>query len=276
MPSLADWSPNSHHVQGGLREGNFVNSQYVLIAAGPPFLKLLYQSPSEGFTKIDGNIKSSGLPVFPIGLVQGFSISQSKSMSRIFEIGSDRSYFIAGRSMGQVSFSRALFHGPSILRVAYAYYDTTGDTEGFAMKSLYGPKGGHDPFGIPPFRANDVGELKKAPLHSVKVPPGYDNFFMNLASDLFSQPFGLLLIVKDNEENTYGSVYMEQCYIPMHSFGFESQGLMVGEQVSIQYERIVPIKSSQVKLVRDVGGTASDGFMKDFSGGYGTATPLDQ
>ena len=38
MPGLKDWNPYETHVQGGLREGNFLNGQFVLLCAGPPHL----------------------------------------------------------------------------------------------------------------------------------------------------------------------------------------------------------------------------------------------
>ena len=33
---LQNWAPYKTHVQGGLKEGNFLNGQFVLICAGPP------------------------------------------------------------------------------------------------------------------------------------------------------------------------------------------------------------------------------------------------
>jgi hypothetical protein len=274
MPSLADWKPYTHHVQGGLREGNFISSQFAIMCAGPPFLRLLAAGGTEGI----GATGAAGgrLPVYPIGLIQSMSLGQSKNISRFFEIGSDRAYFISGRSVGQVSLGRLSYHGPSLLRALYAYYDTSADTtpNSYKMQALFDTSGGASPFGVAPFRPSqankeatrDVG----ASLHSIKVPPGYGNYFINLASDLFSQPLGLLFIIKDNEENTYGAFYLEQCYIPQHSMGFDSQGLIISEQVGIQYERLVPIDMSQLKVIRDVDGTSPDGsgFIRDDFGGY--------
>lgn len=273
MPNVADWSPYTHRVQGGLREGNFINSQFALICAGPPFMRNL--SSSIG-TVPTGSGKSgvSNLAVYPIGLVQSMSLGQSKNFSRFFEIGSDRAYFISGRSVGQMSLGRVLYHGPNLLRALMAYYDTSADetANAYKVKSLFDTTGQASPFGVPPFSNADLkeptaGGQKK--LHSVKVPPGYENFFMNLASDLFSQPMGLLFILKDNNETTYGAFYLEQCYIPSHQFGFESQGLIVQESCSIQYERLVPIRMAQLDLVRDIGGTGAGGFIADDFGGFG-------
>lgn len=268
MPSIGDWKPYTHHVQGGLRPGNFISSQFAVLCAGPPFLRNL--------GGVQGNLGAAqSLPVYPLGIVQQFSLGQNKNISRFFEIGSDRSYFISGRSMGQVSLGRLSFHGPSLLRALYAYYNTENSSEpnSYKVRSLFDTSAGANPFGVAPFRngqANKEAQLDVgAPLHSVKIPPGYDNFFINLASDLFSQPMGLLFVLKDNEENTYGAFYLEQCYVPSHSMGFDAQGLIVSESVAIQYERLVPVKMNQLSLIQDVGGQ-SNGFIADSFGGYGS------
>ena len=148
--------------------------------------------------------------------------------------------------MGQLSLGRVVYHGPSLLRALYAYYDTQNDTGGdtIAIRPLIESAG----TGVAPFSTSGAQGIKDG-LHSVKVPPGYDNMFMNLASDLFSQPLGLLLIFKDNEENNIASVYLDQCYVPQHSLAVDSQGLIIQESVGIQYEKMVPIKITQLDLI---------------------------
>lgn len=250
---LSNWSPYTSHVQGGLKEGNFLNGQFILICAGPPF----YNQVSLG--------DDAGSLVYPIGLTQNVALSQNKAISRIFEIGSDRSYFISGRSVGQLSLGRVVYHGPSLLRALYAYYDTSTDTApgAFKMRSLLGT--GVEAGGVAPFAEGDP-LTSHSGLHSVKIPPGYDNMFLNLASDLFSQPMGLMLLFKDNQENTVSSVYLDQCYIPQHSIAVDAQGLIIQESVGIQYEKMVPIKSTNVALI--------DQVLSDDFGGYANAGSL--
>tara|TARA_B100000886_G_scaffold306060_1_gene238194 strand:- start:5345 stop:6121 length:777 start_codon:yes stop_codon:yes gene_type:complete len=244
---FGNWSPYTAHVQGGLKEGNFLNGQFILICAGPPFFNQL-------------NLSGQNVPVFPIGLTQNVALSQNKAISRIFEIGSDRSYFISGRSVGQLSLGRVVYHGPSLLRALYAYYDTAdeGFEQGaFGVKPLVAGAGGINPF------TEGTESTTHSGLHDVKVPPGYDNMFMNLASDLFSQPLGLMLIFKDNQENTVSTVYLDQCYVPQHSIAVDAQGLIIQESVGIQYEKMVPVKSINV--------TTIDGILADDFGGYANA-----
>ena len=239
MPGLENWSPYKTHVQGGLREGNFLNGQFILICAGPPFFSQV--ALGSGDTDLTNTI------VYPIGLTQNIALSQNKAISRIFEIGSDRSYFISGRSVGQLSLGRVVYHGPSLLRCLYAYYDTTGgsDPGEYKIPPLMESAGQ----GVSPFATNSADGVS-AGLHAVKVPPGYDNMFLNLASDLFSQPLGLLLIFKDNDENTIATVYLDQCYVPQHSLAVDAQGLVIQESVGIQYEKMVPVRMTQLDLVQ--------------------------
>jgi hypothetical protein len=256
---LQNWKPHSTHVQGGLRHGNFLNAKYVLIAAGPPFYNQVGFPAGAG---ADANLAQS--LVFPIGLTQNLSWSQNKSISRIFEIGSDRSYFISGRSVGSVSFGRIMYHGPSLLRCLYAYYDTRDDAnvDAFQVPPLFESGG----VGTTPFLTGAANGISPS-LHSVRIPPGHDNMFLNLASDLFSQPLGLLLLLKDNELNTISATYLEQCYVPQHSMAMDSQGLIIQESVGIQYERSQSIRLAQLQLI--------DTFTApDASGGFAGARAL--
>lgn len=256
MPGHTDWQPYRTHVQGGLREGNFLNGQFVLLCAGPPHLQDI------GSGSAADTLGASGKDVcYPIGVTQNIALTQNKAISRIFEIGSDRSYFITGRTVGQLSLSRVMYHGPSLLRVLYAYYSTTtGEPGTYNIDPLF-PSEGVNNFNFP-FTVGDTGDpLDEGPgslvrvkggLHGVRYPPGFDNVWLNLASDIFSQPIGLLLIFRDNEENDVAAVYLEQCYVPTSSLALDSQGLIIQESVGIQYERIVPIQNTAVRLVSEI------------------------
>jgi hypothetical protein len=168
---------------------------------------------------------------YPIGIVQNFNLSHNMQINRIFELGSVRSYHIPGRVMGQIGLGRVLYHGPSLLRVLYAYYQDI----------------------IPPTFVNpvfsNIGSATVANPHDVIIPPGYENIFLNLASDLFTQPVGLLTLMKDSNEDTMGAGYFESCYIPNHSISTDAMGTLIQEQCAIQFERMVPINTQVVGLI---------------------------
>ena len=236
--TLTHWRPYSQKIDdsSALGEGRFASGAFTMIAAGPPRLASL--SP----VGVGGNavaaLSLSGMPnnsanfAVPIGLVQNFSLSHNKGFARFFELGSERSYFIAGRTMAQAAFSRVMYNGPSLLRMMYAFYND-------ALAPTLVPT-----FGVP--ATVPVGVKNQ---HNVKIPPGYENIYLNLASDLFSQPCGLLVYIKDSNEQTLAACYLEETYIPSHSIATDAGGVVIQENVALQPERVVPVAVSATALV---------------------------
>lgn len=222
-----DFKPYERYVQQGMPDGAYASGAFTLIAAGPP---RLLEGPI-------GALAGEAL-TYPIGLIQNFSLSHNRQFSRVFELGSERSYFISGRTVGQISLGRVLYHGPSILRALYSSFQdletpvTVNPFDALATaSSLYNADGGYNK-------------------HNVKVRPGFNNLYLNLASDMFSQPIGLLIKSFDSNEQTIGAVYAEGCVIPTHAIQTDSQGVLVQEQVQIQFERLVPVRTNMVDLVQ--------------------------
>ncbi len=233
MATLSKWSPMDSYVQGGLVDGKFMNAAYTLIAAGPPrlanvggptFLAAALASGSTGEDQI----------AFPMGLCQSWNLGHNMSLSRVFEIGSERSYFIPGRTVGQLSLNRVLYHGPSLLRVLYAYY------QDLVPATLVAPV------------FTNVGSATVDNPHDVIVPPGYENIFLNLASDLFKQPVGLMMMFKDSNEDTLGAGYLESAYIPAHNIGTDAMGVVIQEGAQVQFERFLPIAVKSVGLISGI------------------------
>lgn len=240
MGGLSSWDAYTKYVEGGMKDGQFVSGQFVFIGAGPPHLANL-----GGASALGGQTDV----VYPIGVTQNVAVSSNKSIARIFEIGSERSYFIPSRTIGQLTLARVWYHGASLLRVLWAYYnDQLGDV---TIDTMLEPNNSVSLF---PYASGSTGTLNRP--HNVRIPPGYDNVFLNLASDLFNQPIGLMLLIRDSEQQNLGAVYLEQCYVPTHTWATDSQGLIIQESVGIQFERFVPIKVNAISLVS--GLLASD------------------
>lgn len=227
MPGpFSDWNPLNHHVQGGLVDGRFVSGGLTMIAAGPPRLSQL----GGGASVATAGSGDSDI-VYPIGAIQNINMSQNKTFMRVWELGSDRSYFIGGRTVGQLALSRVYYDGQSLLRVLFAYY-----------QDLIGPV--QVPWVFP-----NVGAMTMANPHDVIVPPGYENLFLNLASDLFNQSIGLLIYMRNSNLDTLGAMYLENCVLPNHTWTTDAQGTIVQETVAVQYERVVPVNVSAVSLI---------------------------
>lgn len=225
MP-FSDQSPYTEYVQRGLVDGNFVTGNLVTLCVGPPRLASL------GAAAVGAGVQAQlDDLIFPIGVVQNFNLGQTRTFNRIFELGSDRSYFIAGRTFGQIGLSRVHYHGASLLRMMYAYYRNV----------------------LPPETVDwmwpNLGALDMANPHDVIVSPGHENLFLNLASDLFTQPIGLGFFVRDTNMNSLGAFYAEGAVIPNHTWATDAMGVIIQESAGVQFERLVPIRIRVLPLI---------------------------
>jgi len=210
----------------GTTPGKFLSARTTKFAAGPPLLANVGGAVGVGAAAT----ANGGQMFYPLGVVQSFGLGQNMDIRRIFEFGSDRSLFISGHTVGQIQLGRTMYHGPSLLRSLYAYYqDLIPPT---VIQSLY----------------NSPAITNPNP-HMVRIPPGYENMFINLASDLFSQPVGLMMTIQDTEEDNYQSAYFEHVLIPNHNLSGDSQGVVLQESLALQYERIIPIFLRLIGLI---------------------------
>lgn len=240
--TLTNWRPYSQKIDNssGLGEGRFASGAFTMIAAGPPRLASIGGAGAVG-AGLGTGVGAANFAL-PIGVVQNFNLAHNKNFARFWELGSERSYFIGGRTVAQAGFSRVLYHGPSLLRMMYAFYNDA-----------------LPPTLVPTFGVNPLVSATVANQHNVKIPPGFENIYLNLASDLFSQPCGVLVYMKDSNETTIGAVYLEETYIPSHSIATDAQGVVIQEQVSLQPERVVPVAVPAVALVDTTLANALNG-----------------
>jgi hypothetical protein len=84
------------------------------------------------------------------------------------------------------------------------------------------------------------------------------SFFINLMSELFSQPFGIGVIMRDNKNENYGAFYCEDTMITSHSFGISSSSTLITEAVNFQCDAAVPLQFStnSGSVIASVGDTA--------------------
>lgn len=245
--SVTGWRPETNYMQSGLVDGRYVNAAYSMLASGPPRLANIGSAAALAGTLV-GDAKGVGEVVHPMGLIQQIGLSHSKQFARLFEIGSERSYFIPGRTVGQLQLGRVYYHGATLLRLLYAYYS---DSEGATT--------------IPSMFPSAAAQAMANP-HDVIVPPGFENVFLNLASDLFNQLIGLLWYIKDSDKKPMGAIYLEGCNIPNHSIQTDSQGLVFQESVSVQFERAVPVEIGGIPLISMNNSGNSSGANTDFPG----------
>lgn len=228
---MADFSKQrwDKAVQQGLTDGRFVNSAFALIAAGPPRLDQV------GGRYVFGSSLVAGAPanqvVYPIGGCQGVTLGQNKAFQRLFEVGSRRSLWLPSHTVQQLQLMRTYFHGASLLRLLYAYYQDLVPEE------------------TVPWLFPNLGAANMPNPHDVLVSPGYENVFLNLASDLFDQTFGMLLYLKDSNDATIGAYYLEGSVIPQHNFAIDAMGGGIQESAAVQFEWMVPVQVDALALI---------------------------
>jgi hypothetical protein len=242
MARVDNWDFFNSNVQSGLLEGRYMNAAFTLVAAGPPRLAATVAGGVSALQGVEGEDLPGDL-AYPIGVLQSINLGINSQWLRLFEIGSERSYFVRGRTQGQVGLGRIMYHGPSLLRVLYAYLD--GLAPGAQFESLY-PN-------AQKAKLNTNTLLKE----SYALPPGYENMWMDLASDVFSQPMGLMIYFRDSNEDTVGAFYLEYANVANYGFSTDAGGTILSEQASILYERIVPIDIQAVSLIKDASSIES-------------------
>jgi hypothetical protein len=238
IQGLARWNFRTQHVQRELEPQDFINAATVLIAAGPPRIV----SPGElvGISGADQRLQATYL--FPIGVVENFTLVSNRQLQILFEIGSKRQFYIPGRVVPQISLARTLFNGPNILRALYAYYP---------QRFLPAP---NRQVQLTQFSPSSMSTVGQCPVAEV---PGYVDFWMNLNSDLFDRPFGLLMILKNDCNRPYGSIYLENAFINNHQVTVNASSTLVAEGTTVQFERVVPVDvGAAAVVIREGAGTS--------------------
>jgi len=216
MSLLTDHDPYKKHIEASIEPNKYASGAYSLIAATKPTLDDLtgVTQDSERLT-LTANPKQ--LVAYPVGISQNFNLGFNRPFMKIWEIGSERPYHISGRTMGQINIGRIYYNGPSLLRVLYATYKDTGH----GITNLTGVEAAED--------------------LSTTLPAGAGQFIINLASDWFARPTGILVLIKNNERKTLAATFFESCYIPSYNMGMDGNQTLITEGSVLMFDRALPI-----------------------------------
>jgi hypothetical protein len=156
---------------------------------------------------------------------------------RIYEIGSNFDYIMTGRMVGNLTMSKVYYSGLSLLRVLYAYYGTTGEK---TINALFDS----------PLAAAET-------LNNVWISPGSDRVFLNLFSDLFKNPLGILVVMLTSQNTPLGAFYHERCMIHGHNMAFDAQGMIVQENATMSFSRISSVALESTNLLASLSNFSS-------------------
>lgn len=224
LTAASNWDMNSKHVQPTIQDnGVAVQASSILIAIGAPTLRTSGSRPSLPDSVYSSTFGQDLDFAYACGLIENVSVGQNKQLQQFFEIGSKRRYFIPGRTINSLNISRAYLDGPSLLKVLYAFYKNP------------------DYLGEGNFKMGINEQTKYEYTINKNDQPGYNSIWMNVASQLFDYPVGMLLYFRDNRGEDKGAIYIENCFISGHNFGISSSSTLFSESVSMQFDRIRPV-----------------------------------
>lgn len=144
-----------------------------------------------------------------IGLTQNIGITSGQQVQRVFELGSRKGFLVAGRGAGSIQIAKVWMNSDSLMGALYRGVDDE-EKEGL-------------------FR-----------------DPGFDHKYTNLQSELFHTPLGLLIMIHDQDDEMVSGSFFECCYIASKRWGVSARGLVVAENVQIQYEEEYPIAPGDI------------------------------
>jgi hypothetical protein len=238
--SYLDWNWSGEHVQAEIQNGEYLSSESTLVLAGP-----------SNFTHLNSAGGLTSNAIVPLGLIQNISVSQNRQVQRIFEIGSKKAYFVPGKNFANFNIGRVMFFGPSLMRMLYALAPIDAQVGAGQGLGPFGQQIGKDPDdptqeGITiPAAYRDLfakSVLTNAPGFGGLPNQANRDFYINLASELFNVPFGMILVFKDTRNRPYGATYLEDCFIESHQFSVDANSVVIAEAVSGQFGSIVPVQ----------------------------------
>lgn len=202
-----------------------------LILAGPP----RYAAPATGGTAF-------GEGLLPLGMVQNFQTGQNIPVQPMMAVGSGRSFYLTGKAQGSVSIARLFCKGRNLLRALMTN----------TVK-----------LGVNPTALDDPAATAVYPGQT-----GYNEFYGNLDSELFRVPLGLACYFYDKLHHSLAAFYLELCQIQSWSMGFGAGQNMILENVSMLYDRLVPIAtgpvaSQQAATIQTLGEEDFTGVVMD-------------
>lgn len=172
------------------------------------------------------SVSSSPDRLHAIGLVDSFGYSSSATVQPLYEIGSNRTFFTRGKTQNQVQISAMVADHANLLKAF--------------MQESYDEKDQ---------KAKDSNYFLNT--GGTKAPTSGD-MALNLDSEAFNVPFGILMMFKTKGEeggtslngNIIGATYLENCMLTNFSLNVQAQSPVIQDNVGIMFDRAVPVQVS--------------------------------
>jgi hypothetical protein len=122
-----------------------------------------------------------------------------------------------------------MYDGPSLLKYAMVYY----------LERLENGQLGK----IDQAKLKNMVQTTSALEISGTNRPGFDHFFINLSSDLFNFPVGVMFYFKNNAGLPYGAMYLEDAHITTHGMSVQVGMSVVAESISIDFDSPIGVNT---------------------------------
>lgn len=161
-----------------------------------------------------------------IGLVDSFGYSSSATVQPLYEIGSNRTFFTRGKTQNQVQISAMVADHANLMK-AFLQESYVEGTQKSKDSEYFLNTGG------------------------TKAPTAGD-MALNLDSEAFNVPFGILMCFKTKGEEggtnlngkIIGATYLENCVLTNFSLNVQAQSPIIQDNVGIMFDRAVPVAVS--------------------------------
>lgn len=172
------------------------------------------------------SVATSTSRLHAMGLVDSFAYSSSATVQPLYEIGSNRTFFTRGKTQNQVQISSMVADHANLMKafIQEAYTESTQ-------------------------KATDSNYFLNT--NGTKAPTAGD-LALNLDSEAFNVPFGILMCFKTKGETNgtdlngkiIGATYLENCMLTNFSLNVQAQSPIIQDNVGIMFDRAVPVAVS--------------------------------
>ena len=166
---------------------------------------------------------SSPRKLMALGMFQSFGMQSQAPVMPLMGIGSGRSFFLRGKSQSSWNLQRVMINGRNLLRALY--HNAT------------------EVAGLDPSKFDDPASLSRS-----------SQYFINLDSELYYIPFGLVVIMRTKSRTLVAGCYLELCMINSYGTQIQAGQNMIAEMVSGACDRILPFQASD-----SIGGIEDNG-----------------
>jgi hypothetical protein len=192
---------------------DFIYGNTTLVFSGPPLLRQAIKEPDY---------------IFQVGVTTSMNISQNRAYIPWDEFGYAYTRSIPSKVQNSITMGKMHTTSGNLLAALYRWLVR------FMIQSKDDTRFKAYP-GAPP-----TDDLNQPTEEAVPLLSAYQNQLMNMGSELFCIPFGLLIIQLDGNFDIQTTRYAERCKIPVYTEAIGADSPVIQESTQLACTRILP------------------------------------